>query len=65
MAKLSVLPGVEQLVLLIDYDPTGEMAAGTCRRIWREAGRDVVRLRPMRQGADFNDLVLDKLRTAP
>jgi DNA polymerase I-like protein with 3'-5' exonuclease and polymerase domains len=62
IAKFPVLPGVEQLVLLVDYDPAGETAAETCRQTWREARRDVVRLRPMYHGADFNDLVLEKLR---
>ena len=65
MAKLSVLPGIEQLVLLVDHDGAGQSAAKICRQTWSEAGRDVVRLRPRRPGADFNDLVLDKLRTAP
>jgi putative DNA primase/helicase len=62
IAKFPVLPGVEQLVLLVDYDSAGETAAETCRRTWREAKRDVIRLRPMYHGADFNDLVLEKLR---
>jgi hypothetical protein len=64
ITKLPVVPGVEQLVLLTDHDTAGETAAQTCWRIWREAGRDVARLRPMRSGADFNDLVLEKLRVA-
>jgi hypothetical protein len=64
MAKLPVLPGVEQLVLLIDHDAAGESAAKTCRQTWGEAGFDVVRLRPTHPGADFNDLVLEKLRVA-
>jgi len=52
-------------VLLVDHDGAGQSAAKICRQTWSEAGRDVVRLRPRRPGADFNDLVLDKLRTAP
>jgi DNA polymerase I-like protein with 3'-5' exonuclease and polymerase domains len=64
IAKLPLVPGVEQLVLLTDHDTAGETAARTCQRIWCETGRDVVRLRPIDRGADFNDLVLEKLRVA-
>jgi hypothetical protein len=64
IARLPVLPGVEQLVILVDSDPEGEAAAEACRQTWCAAGRNVVRLRPIRSGTDFNDLVLEKLQVA-
>jgi DNA polymerase len=62
LAKFPVLLGLERLILLVDYDPAGEASIETCRVRWREAGRDVRRLRPQLPGSDFNDLVLAKLR---
>lgn len=51
---------IKQLTLLVDHDETGETCANTCRQRWRDAGREVVRLRPRRIGADFNDVVLEQ-----
>jgi len=65
IAKFPVLPGVDELVALMDYDTAGEAAIETCREVWRSAGRGVTRLRPQRPGTDFNDVVLEKLRAAP
>jgi hypothetical protein len=50
------------LTLLVDHDEQGEGCANQCRRRWRLAGRDVVRLRPDRPGTDFNDLVLERCK---
>jgi DNA polymerase len=60
LAKLPVIPGVEQLILLVDHDAPGRAAADACIGRWTRAGRTVVRLTPKRQGADFNDLVLER-----
>jgi Toprim domain/CHC2 zinc finger len=58
LANLPVLPGVEQLIILVDHDDAGRAAADACVARWNHAGRTVVRLTPKRQGTDFNDLVL-------
>jgi DNA polymerase family A/Toprim domain/CHC2 zinc finger len=63
--KFPILPDVEELLLLVDHDHEGEACAEACRQTWQAAGRTVVRLRPQRPGADFNDIVLEKLRAAP
>ena len=59
LQRLPVLDGVEQLIVLVDHDDsgTGEKAAAECAHRWTEAGREVVRLMPKKQGSDFNDLV--------
>jgi DNA polymerase I-like protein with 3'-5' exonuclease and polymerase domains len=58
LAKLPVLPGVNQLVVLVDHDPPGEAAAEECKERWTRAGRLVVRRRPKTPGEDFNDVVI-------
>ena len=65
ISKFPVLPGVDELRLLLDHDCAGEACAGPCRKRWQAAGRKVVRLRPPQAGHDFNDVVLEKLRAAP
>ena len=62
ISNFPILPNVEELRLLVDHDPAGEACAEACRQRWQTAGRAVVRLRPQQPGADFNDVVLDKLR---
>ena len=57
LSALPVIPGVERLIILVDHDEAGLTAADTCMRRWIRAGRTVVRLKPQRAGADFNDLV--------
>jgi CHC2 zinc finger/Toprim domain len=59
LAKLPLVPGVEQLIILVDHDPNGvgqAAAAGLAQR-WRGAGRNVTKLIPSRSGADFNDVM--------
>jgi hypothetical protein len=63
ISKFPVLPGVAELRLLLDFDIEGVACAVPCRTRWENAGRKVVRLRPPRPGCDFNDVVLEKLRT--
>jgi hypothetical protein len=58
ISKFPVLPGVQELVLLVDHDPGGVKCTADCRLTWRTAGRKVTRLKPDRPGTDFNDLVL-------
>jgi hypothetical protein len=62
ISKFPVLPGVEALMLLVDYDPAGESAAAVCHTRWRSAGRASTRLKPEQAGTDFNDLVISKLQ---
>jgi hypothetical protein len=60
LTKFPVLAKVRRLVLLVDHDEAGAQSAEACRLRWRSAGREVVRLRPRRLGADFNDVVLEQ-----
>jgi DNA polymerase len=60
LGKLPIVPGVEQLVILVDNDINGQgqAAAARCAERWTRAGRRVIQLKPKRPGADFNDLVM-------
>jgi Toprim domain len=55
---LPVIAGVERLIILVDNDNVGLMAARTCTLRWTGAGRTVVELVPDAKDADFNDLLL-------
>jgi len=57
LGRLPVIPGVERLIILVDHDEAGLTASGTCMDRWIRSGRGVIRLKPKRAGADFNDLV--------
>jgi hypothetical protein len=46
LEKFPVLPGVEQLVILVDHDDAGKQAASKCMNKWRCAGRHVRQLMP-------------------
>jgi hypothetical protein len=61
LGNLPLMPGVERLIILVDHDlnGAGQMAAMRCTERWTRAGRSVVRLKPTRPGADFNDLVME------
>jgi Toprim domain len=58
LSAFPVIPGVERLIILVDHDRAGVMAASACTDRWTRAGRTVIRLTPERAGADFNDLVM-------
>jgi CHC2 zinc finger/Toprim domain len=60
MESFPVLAGIEALTLLVDNDANGrgQKAAATCAARWSAAGREVTRLAPKIQGADFNDVVI-------
>jgi Toprim domain len=60
LAGLPVLPGINQLTLLVDNDTNGvgQKAAGNCKRNWTAAGRTVATLIPKQEGWDFNDVIL-------
>jgi len=62
LRNLPVLPGVSQLILLVDNDENGEgqKAAAHCRQVWDAAGRAVAALVPKHAGWDFNDEVLGR-----
>ena len=55
-----MLPGIAQLILLVDNDKNGagQKAAAHCRWVWSAAGRAVVPLLPKQAGWDFNDVIL-------
>ena len=63
MKRFPVIAGVERLILLADNDHNGagQAAADVCMQRWVQAGRGGVRLLPERPGADFNDIVLEKM----
>jgi hypothetical protein len=67
VGRIPPVPGVKELVLLVDHDASGIGAqhANTCRQLWRVAGRKVERLQPEQVGFDFNDLVIEQQRAAP
>ena len=52
------MPDVERLIILVDHDDVGVLAASTCAARWTGAGRTVIELTPDQKGADFNDLVM-------
>jgi hypothetical protein len=56
IARFPVLAGIECLTILADADGAGMRAAETCAARWREAGREVRILAPVRDGADMNDV---------
>jgi Toprim domain-containing protein/CHC2-type zinc finger protein/DNA polymerase family A len=58
LGAFPVLPEIDRLIILVDHDPAGAMAASACTERWTRAGRTVVRLTPEQPGADFNDLVM-------
>ena len=65
ISKFPIIAGIKQLMLLVDHDASGEESTHACRRAWRDAGREVLRLRPRRVGADFNDVVLENHHAVP
>jgi phage/plasmid primase-like uncharacterized protein len=60
METFPVLSGIEALTLLVDNDASGagQKAAAACATRRSAAGREVIRLMPKIEGADFNDVVL-------
>jgi hypothetical protein len=58
MANIPTVPGVRELVLLVDHDlkGNGQKYAAECAQRW--TGRNVVQMMPERPGADFNNVVL-------
>jgi hypothetical protein len=62
IAKFPILPDINDLIILVDHDPTGAAAAATCQQNWKPVARNVRRLRTQDSKInDFNDLVLAKL----
>jgi hypothetical protein len=58
LKRLPPIAGVERLIILVDNDAAGIMAASSCAARWTGAGRTVIELTPEPKGADFNDLVM-------
>jgi CHC2 zinc finger/DNA polymerase family A/Toprim domain len=57
LKRFPVLADVQRLILLVDNDPEGLIAATAIERTWCSAGRTVTQLIPDQPGADFNDVV--------
>jgi hypothetical protein len=66
LERFPVLDGIECLTILVDHDAsrTGQAAAAACARLWRDAGREVIRLTPRQLGWDFNDIVRSRENAA-
>jgi DNA polymerase len=58
LKRLRPVVGVERLIILVDNDEAGRLAADACAARWTGAGRTVVELTPEPKGADFNDLIM-------
>jgi hypothetical protein len=63
----NVLAGITSLTILIDNDPpdrngrlAGPDAALECSERWRDAGVEVTRITPRRQGDDMADLIIER-----
>jgi DNA polymerase len=63
LGKLPIVPGVDQLVILVDHDLNGEgqAAAARCAERWSRAGHTVAKLVPKQPGFDFNDVVKERM----
>ncbi|MEQ1719447.1 MAG: toprim domain-containing protein [Hyphomicrobium sp.] len=59
LRTLDLPPAVQDVIVLADGDAPGEAAAMTAAARWRHEGRRVRIARPP-QGADFNDVLLDR-----
>jgi hypothetical protein len=57
LRRFPVIAGVKRLIILVDHDDAGMLAAATCKARWIMGGT-VIELTPDKKGADFNDLVL-------
>jgi hypothetical protein len=62
LMNLPLVPSVERLLVLEDYDASGLKVAETVEARWTAAGRTVVRLRSSVEGEDANDMVRRMLR---
>jgi DNA polymerase len=62
LKRFAPIAGVERLIILVDNDPSGRLAADNCKARWTGAGRTVVELIPEQKGADFNDLIMAETR---
>lgn len=63
MADSLVLPAeVREVVIAADHDDPGLQAAARAAARWKAEGRTVRLAKPDRRGADFNDLLLDRVR---
>jgi putative DNA primase/helicase len=61
-----LLSGVESTTILVDHDENqaGQDAALKCSARWTGAGREVFRFVPRQVGADVNDVLIGRRRTA-
>jgi hypothetical protein len=59
LGVLPIIPGVKQLILLVDNDHNreGQAAAARCAERWSSAGCTAVKLIPKQPGFDFNEIV--------
>ena len=63
IAKLPLIPGVTELIILVDRDPgdIGMNAARICATRWRHANYKTTLRVPHQIGADFNDLIKESV----
>ena len=59
ITNFPVLRGIEALTIFADNDKVGLESAYHCARRWTQAGREVTIRTPSKQGADWNDAVLE------
>jgi len=57
LRELPPIPGIEQLIIVVDNDPEGQDAAQHTCTMWRCADRKVIPLVPKTAGADANDVL--------
>jgi len=57
LRELPPIPGVEELIIVVDNDPEGQDAAQHTCTMWRCADRKVIPLVPKIAGADANDVL--------
>lgn len=59
---MALPPEVRDVVIAADHDAPGREAAAAAARRWKAEGRAVKVALPQREGADFNDVLLDRRR---
>lgn len=60
--SLALPPEVRDVVIAADHDAPGRAAAERAARRWKAEGRRVRVALPNREGADFNDILLERVR---
>jgi hypothetical protein len=61
-AKAALPPGISRLILFLDNDPGGRRAEKLARETHQGSGVEIEARYPRRAGADWNDVLLERLR---